>query len=56
MDDKIRSELQEQFVNRVIKDNLQMGLVNFTNAAIDNFASESHNHYLYRDSPVWQSI
>ena len=41
MDDKIRSKLQERFLNRVIKDNPQMGLVNFMNAAIDDFASEN---------------
>jgi hypothetical protein len=41
MDNKIRSKLQERFLNRVIKDNPQMGLVNFMNAAIDDFASEN---------------
>lgn len=41
MDNKIRSKLQDRFVSRVIKDSQQMGLVNFMNAAIDDFASES---------------
>jgi hypothetical protein len=41
MDGKIRSKLQDRFVSRVIKDSPQMGLVNFMNAAIDDFASES---------------
>jgi hypothetical protein len=41
MDDKIRLKLQERFLNRVIKDNPQMGLVNFMNVAIDDFASEN---------------
>jgi hypothetical protein len=41
MDSKIRAKLQDRFVNRVIKDNPQMGLVYFMNAAIDDFASES---------------
>jgi hypothetical protein len=41
MDDKIRSKLQDRFVSRVIKDNPQMRLVDFMNAAIDDFASES---------------
>lgn len=40
MDGKIRSKLQDRFVSRVIKDSPQMGLVNFMNAAIDDFASE----------------
>jgi hypothetical protein len=41
MDNKIRSKLQDRFVSRVIKDNPQMGLVDFMNAAIDDFASEN---------------
>lgn len=41
MDDKIRSKLQDRFVSRVIKDSPQMGLIDFMNAAIDDFASES---------------
>ena len=41
MDDKIRSKLQERFLNRVSKDNPQRGLVNFMNTAIDAFASEN---------------
>jgi len=40
MDKKIRSKLQDRFVDRIIKDSPQMGLVNFMNAAIDDFASE----------------
>jgi len=41
MDSKIRSKLQDRFVNRVINDNPQMGLINFMNATIDDFASEN---------------
>ncbi len=41
MDEKIRSKLQDRFVSRVIKDSPQMRLVDFMNAAIDDFASES---------------
>jgi len=41
MDSKIRSKLQDRFVSRVIKDNPQMGLVDFMNATIDDFASEN---------------
>lgn len=41
MDDKIRSKLQKRFLNRVIKDNPQIRLANFMNAAIDDFASEN---------------
>lgn len=41
MDNKIRSKLQDRFASRVIKDNPQMGLVDFMNAAIDDFASEN---------------
>lgn len=40
MDEKIRSKLQDRFVKRAIEDMPQMGLVNFMNAAIDDFASE----------------
>jgi hypothetical protein len=43
MDSKIRAKLQDRFVSRVIKDNPQMGLVDFMNAAIDDFASESQS-------------
>ena len=41
MDGKIRSKLQDRFVSRVIKDTPQMGLVNFMNESIDDFASEN---------------
>jgi hypothetical protein len=41
MDGKIRAKLQDRFVSRVIKDSPQMTLVNFMNAAIDDFASEN---------------
>lgn len=41
MDEKIRSKLQDRFVKRSLEDTVQMGLVNFMNAAIDDFASES---------------
>ncbi|WP_292434118.1 hypothetical protein [Methylobacter sp.] len=41
MDEKIRSKLQDRFVKRSAEETVQMGLVNFMNAAIDDFASES---------------
>ncbi|NOU12634.1 MAG: hypothetical protein HOO92_01515 [Methylococcaceae bacterium] len=41
MDEKIRNKLQDRFLKRSIEDNPQIGLVNFMNAAIDDFASES---------------
>lgn len=41
MDEKIRTKLQDRFVNRVIEDTPQMGLVEFMNDAIDDFASEN---------------
>jgi len=40
MDDKIRAKLQDRFVKRSLDETAQMGLVNFMNAAIDEFASE----------------
>ncbi len=40
MDDKIRAKLQDRFVKRSQEETVQMGLVNFMNAAIDEFASE----------------
>ncbi|WAK04595.1 hypothetical protein [Methylobacter sp. YRD-M1] len=43
MDEKIRHKLQDRFLQRSIEDSPQMGLVRFTNAAIDDFASESPN-------------
>ena len=41
MNGKIRSKPQDLFMSRVIKVGPQMGLVNFMNVAIDDFASES---------------
>jgi len=41
MDEKIRGKLQNRFLQRSLEDNPQMGLINFMNAAIDDFASES---------------
>lgn len=41
MDEKIRSKLQDRFVNRSLEETTQMGLINFMNAAIDSFALES---------------
>lgn len=41
MDKKIRTKLQDRFVNRVIEDTPQMGLVKFMSDAIDDFASGS---------------
>lgn len=41
MDEKIRSKLQDRFVKRSLEESVQMGLVNFMNAAIDDFALES---------------
>ncbi|MDP1664560.1 MAG: hypothetical protein Q8L79_05470 [Methylobacter sp.] len=41
MDEKIRSKLQDRFVKRSSEETVQRGLVNFMNAAIDDFALES---------------
>jgi hypothetical protein len=41
MDEKIRSKLQDRFVKRSSDETVQTGLVNFMNAAIDDFASEN---------------
>ncbi len=41
MDEKIRLKLQDRFIERVIEDSPQMGLIKFMNAAIDEFASEN---------------
>ena len=40
MDEKIRKKLQGRLVNRIIEDTPQIGLTNFLNEAIDDFASE----------------
>jgi hypothetical protein len=40
MDEKIRSKLQDRFVKRSLEETAQTGLVNFMNAAIEDFASE----------------
>ncbi|MGZ4992697.1 MAG: hypothetical protein ACXV8I_04305 [Methylobacter sp.] len=40
MDEKIRSKLQDRFVRRSHEETAQTGLVNFMNAAIEDFASE----------------
>jgi len=40
MDEKIRSKLQDRFVKKSLEETVQTGLVNFMNAAIDDFASE----------------
>lgn len=41
MDEKIRSKLQDRLLQRSLNETVQMGLVNFMNAAIDDFASEN---------------
>jgi hypothetical protein len=41
MDEKIRSKLQDRFVKWSLEETAQIGLVNFMNAAIDDFASEN---------------
>ena len=41
MDERIRSKLQDRLVKRVQEETAQMGLIDFMNAAIDDFASES---------------
>jgi len=43
MDEKIRSKLQDRLVKRVQEDTAQLGLINFMNAVIDDFASENTN-------------
>jgi hypothetical protein len=39
-DEKIRSKLQDRFERRSQEETAQTGLVNFMNAAIEDFASE----------------
>lgn len=41
MDKKIRSKLQDRLVQRLIDETVQRRLINFMNAAIDDFASEN---------------
>jgi len=40
MDEKIRSKLEDRFVERMIEDGTQTGLVRFMNESIDEFAAE----------------
>jgi len=42
MDAKVRNKLQARFLQRTYEDSPQRGLVDFMNAAIDEFASEIH--------------
>lgn len=39
MDDKFRESLQERFAKRSVDETVQLGLVKFLNAAIDEYAS-----------------
>jgi hypothetical protein len=39
MDEKIRKKLQGRLINRIVEDTPQIGLTNFLNEAIDDFAS-----------------
>lgn len=41
MDARIRSTLQDRLIQRTLKDTVQIGLVNFLNAVIDDYASEN---------------
>lgn len=41
MEPKIRDKLQDRFLERIMDSNTQTGLVNFMNAAIDEYASEN---------------
>ncbi len=41
MDPRLRSKLQDRLLQRAFKDTVQRGLVNFMNAAIDDYASEN---------------
>ena len=41
MDARIRSKLQDRLLQRSLQETLQMGLVNYMNAAIDDYASEN---------------
>lgn len=41
MDEKIRSKLQDRLLQRSLKEAGQTGLINFMNAAIDDYASEN---------------
>lgn len=46
MDEKLRSKLQDRFVQRSLEETAQRGLVSFMNAAIDDFASENPTGFL----------
>jgi hypothetical protein len=41
MDGKFRHKLQDRFLERLIAENTQTGLLTFMNAAIDEFAAEN---------------
>ena len=41
MDERIRSKLQDRLLQRALQETMQLGLVNFMNAAIDDYASEN---------------
>ena len=41
MDARIRSRLQDRLLQRAIKETVQMGLVNYMNAVVDDYASEN---------------
>jgi len=41
MDERIRAKLEDRFIDRMIENGTQTGLVSFMNESIDEFASES---------------
>jgi len=41
MDQRIRAKLQDRLCQRALQEPMQLGLVNFMNAAIDDYASEN---------------
>jgi len=41
MDERIRAKLQDRLLQRSLQETVQMGLINFMNAAIDDYASEN---------------
>jgi hypothetical protein len=41
MDERIRARLQDRLIQRSLQETMQLGLVNYMNAAIDDYASEN---------------
>jgi len=41
MDERLRAKLQDRLLQRALQETMQLGLVNFMNAVIDDYASEN---------------